>query len=152
MAETKCGFNDIPGGASGSLLLVTNGPTLLVNIGFDKNWTLVSGKAPVSSMPNLYALVDTGATESCIDNLLASQLNLPIIDRRQIAGAAGKQTVNMYLAQIYVPALGFTVHGAFAGVDLKAGGQNHNALIGRTFLQKFIMVYDGIAGTVTIKN
>jgi predicted aspartyl protease len=97
-------------------------------------------------------LVDTGATESCIDNLLASQLNLPIIDRRPISGVGGKQTVNMYLAQVHIPSLGFTIHGSFAGVDLKAGGQTHLALIGRTFLQSFTMIYEGKTGTVTIRS
>ena len=58
----------------------------------------------------------------------------------------------MYLAQIYVNALGFTIWGAFAGVDLAAGGQVHNALIGRTFLRHFTMVYEGRSGTVTIHN
>jgi len=51
-----------------------------------------------------------------------------------------------------VKLLGNTIHGAFAGVDLKAGGQVHNALIGRTFLQHFTMIYEGRMGTVTIKN
>jgi hypothetical protein len=35
MARTKCGFDSVPGGASGVDLLVTIGPTLFVDIGFD---------------------------------------------------------------------------------------------------------------------
>jgi hypothetical protein len=84
--------------------------------------------------------------------LLASQLNLPVVDRRLIAGSSGKHTANVYLAQIHVPALKFTIYGPFAGVDLKAGGQVHNALIGRTFLQNFTMVYEGKTGNVTISS
>jgi len=37
-------------------------------------------------------------------------------------------------------------------VDLIAGGQAHYALIGRTFLQSFTMVYEGRTGTVTLSN
>ena len=94
--------------------------------------------------------MDTGAIESCIDSALASTLNLPIVDRQPVAGAHGSGEVNTHLAQIYVPALGVTVYGAFAGVHLTAGGQPHYALIGRTFLRNFTMVYKGRTGAVTL--
>lgn len=152
MAETKCGFNSVPGGASGALLLAIYGPTLVVNVGFDLKWTPDPKTPPIPGLAGIHALVDTGASESCIDNLLAAQLNLPVVDRRSIAGSSGKHTVSVYLAQIHVPALSFTIYGQFAGVDLKAGGQVHNALIGRTFLQNFTMVYEGRTGNVTISS
>ena len=44
--------------------------------------------------------------------------------------------VTVHLAQIYVPSLDFTVYGRFSAVHLAAGGQAHQALIGRTFLPK----------------
>jgi predicted aspartyl protease len=153
MAETTCGFNDVEGGVSGGELLVNFGPTLLVDIGFDEKFDPGDfTKKPKPSLKGVYALVDTGATESCIDNLLAAQLNLPIVDRRSIAGVGGEHVVNVYIAQIHVPSLKFTAYGAFAGVELKAGGQAHSALIGRTFLRNFRMSYDGISGTVTISS
>jgi hypothetical protein len=96
------------------------------------------------------ALVDTGATECCIDSLLAAQLSLPIVDRRKISGVGGEHEVNVYMAQIHVPVFPFTVYGAFCGVDLAAGGQSHKALIGRTFLQHFTMLYEGHTGRVVI--
>lgn len=105
-----------------------------------------------SGITGVSALVDTGAGECCIDNLLAGQLKLPVIDRRTIAGSHGSHVTNMYLAQIHIPSLNFTIYGAFAGVDLKAGEQQHSALIGRTFLQNFTMVYEGKTGTVTLSN
>jgi hypothetical protein len=58
----------------------------------------------------------------------------------------------MHLAQVRAPTLGFTIYGLFAGVHLKAGGQPHRALIGRTFLQNLTMVYEGKTGTVTIHS
>ena len=51
---------------------------------------------------------------------------------------------------VYVPALDWTVHGSFAGVYLRAGGTPHYALMGRTFLRHFTMVYDGKTGAVTL--
>ena len=78
MPQAKCGFDSVPGGASGCALLIGMGPTLY--------------------------------------------------------------------------RLNFTIYGMFAGVHLVAGGQIHRALIGRTFLQHYTMVYEGRTGTVTISN
>jgi hypothetical protein len=117
MRSTKCGFKGVTGGATGATLLASHGPTLFVDIGFDP--TFVSGTAvknpPIAGIKGIHALVDTGASESCIDSLLASQLNLPIVDRRHVSGSAGPHEVNVYLAQVYIPSLAFTIHGAFAG-------------------------------------
>jgi predicted aspartyl protease len=125
----------VAGGASGADLLAGYGPTLLVNIGFDPNFTAVQTAPPVAGIQGIYALVDTGATESCIDSLLATQLNLPVVDRRTVSGVHGGGEVNMHLAQVHIPSLGKTIYGAFAGVHLHAGGQAHAALIGRAFLR-----------------
>lgn len=152
MPETLCGFNDGPGGACGAEQLVTYGPTLLVNIGFDPAFNSAPGGIPVAGITGINALVDTGATECCIDSMLAAQLKLPIVDRRFIAGVHGRQEINIHLAQVHVPALAFTVYGAFAGVHLAAGGQPHQALIGRTFLRHYTMIYEGKTGTVRLSS
>jgi len=149
MPQTDCGFVDGAAG-TGRDMLVRHGPTLFVDIGFDPTFQPANPAAPVAGVTQVYALVDTGATESCIDDQLAVNLNLPIIDRRQIGGVGGRHTVNVYLAQIHVPALAFTQYGGFAGVDLAAGGQTHQALIGRTFLWHFTMIYDGLTGGVRL--
>jgi hypothetical protein len=98
MAETKCGFNDALGGQTGSELLVFFGPTLMVNVGFDPNFKPADGGVPVASVTAMGALVDTGATESCIDSALAMQLNLPVVDRQTISGVHGPKEVNLHLA------------------------------------------------------
>jgi predicted aspartyl protease len=152
MARTKCGFGNSPQ-VSGRELLVAMGPTLFVDIGFDPNYNPQNPiQIPVPGIRGVQALVDTGAGESCIDSRLAAQLNLPIVDRRQIGGVGGAPVVNIHLAQVHVPSLGQTAYGAFAAVHLMAGGQVHRALIGRTFLQNFTMIYEGRTGTVTIRN
>lgn len=151
MPTALCGWLDTPAGA-GRDFLVQYGPTLLVDIGFDpafKAGVLVTPKAAALQQQ---ALVDSGASESCIDSTLAQRLQLPIVDRRPVSGVHGSQDVNMHLAQIHVPALNFTIYGVFAGVDLVAGGQPHMALIGRTFLQHFKMEYDGRTGNVSISS
>jgi hypothetical protein len=150
MVHAKCGFDGAPG-TDGAQLLVNVGPTILVNIGFDPNWKPVPpGPIPVAGITDVQALVDTGAAESCIDSLLAAQLGLPIADNKPISGVHGSQRVNLHLAQIHIPSLSNTIYGLFAGVHLAAGGQVHRAILGRTFLRNFVMVYSGTSGSVTL--
>ena len=101
MLSASCGFPDGPQ-HTGSHLLSVIGPTLHVHAGFDQTYRIGQG---TPSLPNvdLPALVDTGAAESCIDSTLAQSLNLPPVDRQSLAGVHGAQTVNRYLAQVYVP-------------------------------------------------
>ena len=151
MAETECGWTDNHGHLSAKHL-VYFGPTLKVDIGFDPTYTPDSGRLAKVSVTGVDALLDTGASESCIDTDLATQLNLPVVGHQTLRGAHGAKKVKVHLAHIVVPSLEIVIHGKFAGVDLIAGGQRHHALIGRTFLQRLTMVYDGATGKVTLRS
>lgn len=145
MSKVECGFPD-------QNQLVKFGPTLWVEIGFDSKYNPGPNIRPSLPQTQYPALVDTGAAASCIDSTLATVLRLPIVDRQDVSGVHGKDKVNVHLAQIYVPSLQFTTYGSFFGVHLSAGGQPHQALIGRTFLRSFTLIYDGTAGTVTLSR
>ena len=93
------------------------------------------------------ALIDTGAGESAIDEELAKQLQLPLIDRIDGSGIGGTEKFNVYLGHIRIAALGYVQYGRFMGVRLKAGNQPHQALLGRSLLRQMILVYDGRDGT-----
>jgi hypothetical protein len=146
--SAHCGHQ--PGGASPpNLLLVAHGPELIVDIGFDPNYS-GTGKPAGLGATGLPALIDTGAYVSFIDADLAVSLKLPAVDQQTVSGSAGKHSVTMYLGHIYVPALDVTIAGQFSGVHLLSGGQRHSALIGRTFLMHFKMTYNGITGQVEL--
>ena len=134
------------------LRLIEQGPNLDVKIGFDPEFQPAEPERAILPEVRLSALVDTGATESCIDSELAMALQLPIVDRQAIAGVHGASETNVCLAQIHVPDLGFTMYGRFAAVHLAAGALPYSALLGRTFLQHFTLTYEGRRGTVTISN
>ena len=151
MPTVSCGFGDRPG-HSGRELLVANGPTLLVEVGFDPNYRIDSGERPDIPDDLLPALVDTGALESFIDAELAQELGLFVAEQGRVAGVGGITNADIYMGQIYVPALNWTIYGRFAGARLQAGRQPYYALIGRTFLQNFTLVYAGRSGAVTLSN
>ena len=105
---------------------------------------------PIPSV-QVAALIDTGAAESCIDEELAQQLQLPLINTTVRSGISGSVTLNTYLAHITIPAFG--VHrdyGKFTGVHLQAGDQYHRALIGRKLLDDILLIYDGLTGLVRL--
>ena len=151
MPTTSVGFDD-HGDILGSDALVRFGPTIDVNIGFDAAHQPGVAGRPDLPERRLLAVVDTGAMTSCIDSALAIELRLPVMDREDISGVHGVLAANVHLAQVYLPGLNWTVYGRFHGVHLSEGGQPHSALIGRTFLQDFTMVYEGRTGSVTISN
>ena len=144
MADLECGF-------ANPSLLQAHGPTISVHVGFDSDFRPGNGppSLPYSRIPSL---IDTGASVSCIDSLLAEELALPIMGRTSVASAHGLGEVNEYLAQIYIPALSITIHGRFDGVHLRAGGQPHDVLLGRSFLQYVTLHYEGATGRVVVSR
>lgn len=131
MNSTRCIFDTKEG-------LTALGPTLWVRIG------LANLAGP------FLALVDTGASVSCIDKGVALQLKLPQIDRWNMAGIEGPYQAAVHLGIVHIPALNWQIYGGFPAVNLVAGGQPHHALIGRDFLQHFTMTYEGSTGKVEL--
>lgn len=131
--------------------LYVYGPTVQVTVG---HYSPDPESPPAAPKPSkaVHALVDTGAYQSCIDSDLAVELGLPVIDKQLISGASGAQEHDVYMAHVTIPGLEFVQYGRFTGVNLKAGGQEHSVLLGRTFLRSVIMIYDGIRAQVTIAS
>lgn len=146
MKTVDCGYS----GPNAVNDLTGDGPTILVDVGFDPGWRL--GSIPRADRQNIVALIDTGAQECFIDCDLATRLMLPIVNRRKVAGTGGRFEVDVYLAQIYVPHLIFIQHGRFAGAYLRRGGTPYEVLMGRTFLEKFSFTYDGPFGRATLSG
>ncbi len=144
MPLTECGFADAQGRPDAQAL-ITNGPTIEVVV----SSPLDSAQQATASR-SVPALIDTGASHSCIDEDLATQLGLPIVDIAQMSGIGGIQDYNVYLADIHVPHLLSNLKGRFSAVKLTQGGQPHAVLLGRDFLQNTIMFYDGLRAQVTI--
>ena len=137
---------------SGGDMLAGLGPTLPVQIGYDQAFQPGGPASPILPEVPLPALVDTGALECCIDSGLALRLGLPIVDRGPVIGVYGSSVVNYHLAQIYIPDLEWLIYGRFPAVHLASCGQHHRALLGRNFLQRFTLVYEGQTGVATIAN
>ena len=143
MPTIRFAFRNEPG-LSSSDALVLNGPVLQVQIGFDPSFRRGQSGHPALPPEAIPAIVDTGATDNYIDTMLAGEIGLPILeDRQSITGAVGSDEVNTHDAQIYIPRLEYTIVGSFAGVHLTGTDLPYRAIIGRSFLRDFTMLYEG---------
>jgi hypothetical protein len=149
LAEVGFGYAAIPEGERATRL-VEFGPTIQAIVGhLDTKGTGVSLDAAQAN-EQVLALIDTGALMSCIDDVLAKKLALPVIDQQQCSGVSGTSNHDVYMAYIDIPNIGFGQYGRFLGVHLESGGQHHKVLFGRTLLQTMVMIYDGLRGHVTL--
>lgn len=133
------------------------GPTVHVEVGYDEVFDYkspfgVGRKPPFSVGCNVPALIDTGAVISCIDEQLAQDVGLALVDQQKIAGVDGEVMLNVYLAHIYFSGLGQLRWGRFTGARLSKGAHPQQVLLGRDFLQGTIMIYDGQTGAVRLSR
>jgi hypothetical protein len=143
-------------------LLQIIGPGIMVEVGFEESMyapgantaavaqSVMSGGLQPTILRAVPALIDTGAGDSCIDEDLANELGLPLVDKQVCSGVGGEHELNLYLGHIRIPGLGQIRWGRFIGVKLASGGQRHRALIGRAQLVGMILIYDGRTGAVTL--
>lgn len=149
MDEASCGYDHAP---RGSELLVRFGPSLKVDVGFDPNFVAGFGGPPAPGLKGLDALIDTGAQESYIDRALVTQLDLPLINRDAVGSALGSAVVDIHMAQVRVIALDTLILGRFAAVNLRENAIEFDMLLGRTFLENYVLTYEGPTGRATIRK
>ncbi len=130
--------------------LLARGPVVQVSVTIEQNagkGLIAQGKtlpAPLSGL----ALIDTGASNTCIDELAARELGLPIIDVASMQSATHeKHPCNIYPIQIITPIVALnsprTMGAALASQGLLV-------LIGRDVLQHCTLYYNGPVGQFTL--
>ncbi len=125
------------------------GPVLQVTVTIEQNAgkaLLSQGKA-VQTKTGL-ALIDTGASNTCIDEQAAKDLGLPVIDVGNMQSATHeKHACNIYPVQIVTPVVTLnsprTMGAALASQGLLV-------IIGRDVLQACNLFYNGPAGQFTL--
>lgn len=137
---------------SPSVVLQRQGPCVQVSIGLAQsiaNQLLQQGKSlpkPVSGV----ALIDTGATSTCIDDGAAKQLQLPVVNVVNVASASHASTPqNVYPIQVEVVGLPISIEAPNA-IGAALAPQGLLALIGRDVLQHCTLFYNGITGEITL--
>ena len=145
MPVLSVNYHDPEGKVPPDGLLLSVGPSIRVIVGpappAEENGSLKLQGDQVA------ALIDTGASTSCIDEKMAERLSLTPIDRQKLHGVGGEKEHLVYLGIIFVPDLGTHSKGRFVGVDL---GETQPVLLGRDFLRGCVFIYSGGTGTITV--
>jgi predicted aspartyl protease len=132
-----------------AIALHGRGPVLQVTVTIEQNAgkTLTSQGKPLPAPKSGLALIDTGASNTCIDEDAAKELGLPIIDVGSMMSATHKVPCNIYPVQIITPIVALnsprTMGAALAGQGLLA-------LIGRDVLARCTLFYNGPTGQFTL--
>jgi len=109
---------------------------------------LAQGK-PLPTPKSGFALIDTGASNTCIDDKAAQELGLPIIDVGRMTSASHeKHPCNVYPIQINV--VGFMNLNVPRAMGAALAAQGLLALIGRDVLARCTLFYNGPTSEITL--
>ena len=97
------------------------------------------------------ALLDTGATNTCIDQaVLETQLGLTPTGMGTQLTAAGPAPAPYFACMLGIPVMGSAQQFLPSVTGAQLQGQPYIGLLGRDFLAGKILIYDGLHGTITI--
>jgi predicted aspartyl protease len=132
-----------------AVALQMRGPVLQVTVSIEQNAAkaLLSQGKTIQNKTGL-ALIDTGASNTCIDEQAAKELGLPVIDVGSMQSASHeKYPCNIYPVQIITPVV--TLNSARTmGANLASQGLL--VLIGRDVLAACNLFYNGPSGQFTL--
>jgi len=128
------------------------GPVFQVTLGLAENVAqqLIQQGVAVPEPIAGWALLDTGASSTCIDDSVAQKLKLPVINKVKMSSA----THEAIDANVYPALISFTgtpiKMNALTAIGANLVGQDLIALLGRDMLQNFTVFYNGAVGQITI--
>ena len=135
-----------------AIALQQRGPVVQVSVSLQESYAkaLVQQGNPLPQPMTGFALLDTGASNTCIDDEVAQQLQLPVIDVGSMCSASHAKTPsNIYPIQFSV--IGFPIQlqcPRTMGAALKEQGLM--LLIGRDMLVYCTLFYNGGTGQITL--
>ncbi len=148
IAKTKDGKK---AAAPSHLPLRLRGPLLQVTVTIEENagkGLLAKGETLPTPKSGL-ALIDTGASNTCIDDKAAQELGLPIIDVGKMTSASHEEhPCNIYPVQINI--VGFVSLNAPKAMGAALAAQGLLALIGRDVLERCTLFYNGPTSEITL--
>jgi predicted aspartyl protease len=134
------------------VVLSARGPVIQITLGIAENFAqrLIEQNKPVPEPIAGWALIDTGASTTCVDDEAAAKLALPAIDKVKMASASHDSTdKNVY--PVLIQFIGVPIKAnAMRAIGASLASQGIIALLGRDLLQNFTLFYNGLAGEITI--
>jgi predicted aspartyl protease len=95
------------------------------------------------------ALIDTGASTTCVDEDVARQLGLPTVDVAQMSSASGQSMQNVHPVQLDVAHSDLIIESS-KSIAADLDDQGLVALVGRDMLSQCTLHYNGVTGDFTL--
>ncbi len=151
-------FENTPDGKQkiSNAVLAKEGPFLEVSVSVPQALAEFNTKnnIPIPSPITGIALIDTGASKSCVHASIMKQLQVSPIGVATSGSAAGQFTHSLFPAHFTFPVAKIEIDfTSVVGVDLigqTIGGNQLIALIGRDVLSMGLFVYNGSNGSYTL--
>jgi predicted aspartyl protease len=134
-----------------SAVLQNRGPVIQVTVSLAASYaqTLQQTGQAVPTPISGWALVDTGASATCIDAAQADQMGLPVIDVVNMTSATHVDTPqNVHPIRIEFAGVPIAIDAPRA-IGANLAPQGLLLLIGRDALQHCTLIYNGLAGSIT---
>jgi predicted aspartyl protease len=134
------------------LALMQRGPVIPVVISPDQTFAaaLQAASKPIPQPVTGFALVDTGATTTCIDATVAQKMGLAPSGTAKLSSVSHEGTQCLtYPVQLFFPAWNVGLQAARA-MGVTIANQGIIALVGRDLLQNCVLVYNGADGSFTL--
>lgn len=145
-----------PQGRHNPAALAGVGPVLQVEVNLPQPLIslLSSQNKPIPAPPPGFALIDSGASRTCVDGTILSNLGINPIGMVAMGTAGGQTQCLLYPTRLTFPVFSLVIDfGSVAGVNLQGqtiDGKPLVALIGRDVLSKCLFIYSGTGGFFTL--
>lgn len=132
------------------VILRERGPLIQVAVSHEQNIAAELTKQG-ETLPNPisgFALIDSGASITCIDNEVAQKLSLPVIDKVNMVSASHTSEQPVYPAKFEIIGFGITLNSQRSmGAELQK--QGIIGLLGRDLLEHCI-IFNGVDGSISL--
>ena len=110
----------------------------------------LSHPAGLAAMAAVNGLVDTGASDVCLDVRLADELGPPTIDQAELGVVGSRVPASVRVGRLEVREVGFDEPVRLFAVRMRR--PTHDVILGRAFLQRYVVTFDGPRGTMLFHN
>ena len=127
------------------------GPRLPVQVAIPDNLAVaLTGRgAPLPAPVDGYAVFDTGASVTCVDESILTGLGVSPTGSIDMSTPAGITKANTYACALHFPARPMPNADPIFVVGTQLQQMGYAVLIGRDFLSNMVLIYDGPGARIT---
>ncbi len=130
-------------------ILINTGPRIHIQIDYSDYMKKLFTERAIDIIESRkgMALIDTGATKSCIDLELAQDFSFPVIDEVKMSTPSHSNYTSPLYSGIMLDITAMAKKGYVELLGVEIANQGIDVIIGRDILAMGLLVYNGVDGT-----